>query len=275
MILRRVIAHFRKQEWTAIALDFVIVVAGILIAFQITTWNEDRATRASERDYLERLHSDVLELTDRRAYYDRDRPLIVKTLELLTDFANGYRDDPSEAKAYVLKEIPALEQRPDVLDSYLCNFIDWSSMLTLPPSELPTATELISAGRVDRIASKEVKLALLSYLQQARRSQEFTSAQILQTTNIPAEFPDLFQIRYLLGVDLAMEEGESIPAYVCDYDQMRENNAFLNALNRNRSVYTEYFRRGVAPASERLALLHAAIDEALGVAHAADAQSAP
>lgn len=28
MILRRVIAHFRKQEWTAIALDFLV---GILI----------------------------------------------------------------------------------------------------------------------------------------------------------------------------------------------------------------------------------------------------
>jgi hypothetical protein len=29
MILRRAIAHFRKQEWTAIAIDFVIVVAGV------------------------------------------------------------------------------------------------------------------------------------------------------------------------------------------------------------------------------------------------------
>jgi len=43
MILRRVIAHFRKQEWTAIALDFLIVVAGVLLAFQITAWGERRA----------------------------------------------------------------------------------------------------------------------------------------------------------------------------------------------------------------------------------------
>ena len=34
MILRRIIAHFRKQEWTAIAIDFVIVVLGVgLIAY--------------------------------------------------------------------------------------------------------------------------------------------------------------------------------------------------------------------------------------------------
>ena len=31
MILRRIIAHFRKQEWTAIALDFVIVVVGVFV----------------------------------------------------------------------------------------------------------------------------------------------------------------------------------------------------------------------------------------------------
>jgi len=42
MILRRVIAHFRKQERTAIGPDFMIVVAGILIAFKITEWNEAR-----------------------------------------------------------------------------------------------------------------------------------------------------------------------------------------------------------------------------------------
>jgi hypothetical protein len=34
MLLRRIIEHVKKQEWTAIAIDFLIVVAGILIAFQ-------------------------------------------------------------------------------------------------------------------------------------------------------------------------------------------------------------------------------------------------
>ena len=30
MILRRVIQHVRKQEWTALAIDFVIVVIGVV-----------------------------------------------------------------------------------------------------------------------------------------------------------------------------------------------------------------------------------------------------
>lgn len=55
MLLRRVIAHFRKQEWTAIALDFLIVVVGILLAFQITEWNETRKDRLREGIYLTRI----------------------------------------------------------------------------------------------------------------------------------------------------------------------------------------------------------------------------
>ena len=39
MILRRVIGHVRKQEWTAIAIDFVIVVVGVFIGVQVSNWN--------------------------------------------------------------------------------------------------------------------------------------------------------------------------------------------------------------------------------------------
>ena len=43
MLLRRLTQHVKDQNWFAVALDFAIVVAGILIAFQITNWNEARA----------------------------------------------------------------------------------------------------------------------------------------------------------------------------------------------------------------------------------------
>jgi hypothetical protein len=43
MILRRIIGHFRQQEWTAIAIDFVIVVLGVVIGIQVSHWNDDSA----------------------------------------------------------------------------------------------------------------------------------------------------------------------------------------------------------------------------------------
>ncbi|GJL91343.1 hypothetical protein [Hyphococcus sp.] len=59
MILRRVIAHFRKQEWTAIALDFVIVVMGVFVGIQVSNWNEGRAMDARATGYLQRIHDDL------------------------------------------------------------------------------------------------------------------------------------------------------------------------------------------------------------------------
>ena len=65
MLLRRITQHVKDQNWFAVALDFIIVVAGILIAFQITEWNETRADRQKEAEFfgsvLENLRSDLAE----------------------------------------------------------------------------------------------------------------------------------------------------------------------------------------------------------------------
>ena len=279
MRLRSLTKHIREQNWFAVALDFFIVVAGILIAFQITNWNERREQRLSERGYLEQLHSDVVELNDRREYYNRSRLGNVSRLERITDFTNGYTEDLSDVRTnYVnLLQINFAQRTQDFLakgvepevvaDSYICNMLDWSSSLTIPPSQLTTASELIASGKLERLNSAKVKGALLSYLQQARRAEEFISAQQQITVNLSDKFPKLFEIRYPKGVNVAIQEGESYPHYKCDFDAMRQNNAFLNALNNNRSIYTEYTNRGIIPASEHLAELHSAIDEALGVTH--------
>ncbi len=59
MILRRVIAHFRKQEWTAIAIDFLIVVVGVFVGLQVNNWNEALGQKAAEADYLTALENDA------------------------------------------------------------------------------------------------------------------------------------------------------------------------------------------------------------------------
>lgn len=59
MSLRRVIKHVRDQNWTAVALDFAIVVLGILLAFQITEWSDERQQRIAEGRYLTELARDL------------------------------------------------------------------------------------------------------------------------------------------------------------------------------------------------------------------------
>jgi hypothetical protein len=59
MILRSLAQALRRQDWLAIAIEFLIVVAGIFVALQVTDWNEQRQLRARELNYLQRMAEDV------------------------------------------------------------------------------------------------------------------------------------------------------------------------------------------------------------------------
>ena len=58
MILSRLTKAVREQNWFAVALEFVIVISGVAIGFQITAWNETRQDEAREALVLERLQTD-------------------------------------------------------------------------------------------------------------------------------------------------------------------------------------------------------------------------
>nr|WP_298931333.1 hypothetical protein [uncultured Erythrobacter sp.] len=47
MILRRITKHVREQNWTAIAIDFVIVVTGVFLGIQVGDWNDGRQEKAN------------------------------------------------------------------------------------------------------------------------------------------------------------------------------------------------------------------------------------
>lgn len=59
MLLRRVIQHVKKQEWTAIWIDLVIVVVGVFIGIQVSNWNAERETKQKSVIFTERLKADL------------------------------------------------------------------------------------------------------------------------------------------------------------------------------------------------------------------------
>jgi len=101
MLLRNITKHVRDQNWFAVALDFFIVVVGILIAFQITNWGEARGERHREAQILHEiatdLQADLFEYSITMSYsLDKISALnhiLEKTDSLPTSsFANDYRD---------------------------------------------------------------------------------------------------------------------------------------------------------------------------------------
>lgn len=61
MILRRITANFRRQDWTAVAIELVVVVLGVFIGVQASNWNEQRETDQKAAVFSERLRVDLRE----------------------------------------------------------------------------------------------------------------------------------------------------------------------------------------------------------------------
>ena len=70
MILRRLTANLRGQNWTAIAIEFLIVVVGVFIGTQVANWNQARLEKQATNRMLEQLRP---ELQNQIAFFNSAR----------------------------------------------------------------------------------------------------------------------------------------------------------------------------------------------------------
>ena len=61
MMLRRIIEHVKHQQWTAIGIDFIIVVIGVFVGIQVSNWNQARVTDQQAAAFTAHLKEDLRE----------------------------------------------------------------------------------------------------------------------------------------------------------------------------------------------------------------------
>ena len=59
MILRRFSQSIREQNWTAITVEFVLLVIGVFLGIQVSNWNAERDTNQKSAILTERLRTDM------------------------------------------------------------------------------------------------------------------------------------------------------------------------------------------------------------------------
>ncbi len=136
MILPRIIAHFRKQEWTAIAIDFVIVVLGVFVGIQLGNWNEARLERAQSAVFTRALVADLQ--ADAVAYRG----------------VAGYYASVSDNAERVLE---SLEGNAPLSDEDFLISAYRASQVALVPVNSSTFEELVSTGRINLIADAALR----------------------------------------------------------------------------------------------------------------------
>jgi len=244
MILRRVIKHFRNQEWTAIALDFLIVVVGVFVGLQAQQFAVDRENRRSEAIYLKRLHEEVLQ-----------------TLQLREENV-GRRFRNKEALNNVYRVLLG-DVAPSKFSNKECYALTTMHIMSDVTADLPTLTELLSAGKLDTIRSTEVRSNLIRYLQERDRSGDSLEAIKMGVSPLYKSYPELIELKGREDIDDA-DYGPFNPE--CHVLEMRKNRAFLNDFLGMRVGYIAYVYT-IETTSEGIARLHDALDQELGIVH--------
>lgn len=144
MLLRRVIEHVKEQNWTAIGIDFCIVVIGVFVGIQVANWNEARHEDRRAQDLLQRLSSD---LDQEMAFIDKRVDYVGRSItygEAALDWAeDGTLADGSEWQT-------------------LLAFYQASRILPYSPVD-STYQEMRSAGELGLVRDARLRTALTEY----------------------------------------------------------------------------------------------------------------
>jgi hypothetical protein len=153
MILRRLSQHLKGQNWTAVGLDFAIVVLGVFVALAVSSAVDRERERQATYAALDGLRSDIAaDLTEWEKQYSR--------LEAQSESYNRLMD--------------FLSGTGPITDAY--QFVedvqDISTYLTMDFNDT-VLEELISTGNLRYISNQELRNALLEYRRIERRIREF------------------------------------------------------------------------------------------------------
>ena len=116
MFLHRIAENLRRQNWTAIALDFVIVVVGVFLGMQVSNWNQARAEKAETERMLAQLKP---ELRTQLEFFDSVGTYFQTTRRYADEALAGWRGDPKISDeqfviaAYQASQITAISINPD------------------------------------------------------------------------------------------------------------------------------------------------------------------
>ncbi|WP_203291422.1 hypothetical protein [Maricaulis parjimensis] len=151
MILSRLSHAIREQNWFAVALEFLIVLAGVVIGFQVSAWNEARQDREREALIVQRLQADFTDITQQTA-------LTIDQLEA--------RIIAGDTFARLLQEAPEGSDTEAFFTS-----LSQAVGTPVPLGRSATYAELLASGEMRLIRSESLRTALVEFDEQVRRQE--------------------------------------------------------------------------------------------------------
>jgi hypothetical protein len=141
MILRRLSQSLKTQNWTAIWIEFILLVVGVFLGIQVANWNEERTFSAQEQNYLQELKDEVAES--------------IKQVNYRTAYSQVVLDSGEKARQFLQQDAPCKENCSALLAKFFLASQIWGT-----PLSRSTFNEM---QRLGLPRSKEIKARMLTF----------------------------------------------------------------------------------------------------------------
>lgn len=221
MLLRRITEHVRNQNWFAVGLDFVIVVAGVFIGIQVSGWNDTQAEKKAEALIIQRLQLDFEDIAAAADNALRNHKRYLDGLQLIIEVLD--RGELADAQPEKFRE--------GLKYSYThINALDRSA----------TYVEILSSGQLSLIKDEALRKALVSYDNTVQGTADvFSQIRMHQSAHIQAFTRHFtYEVPYNL-FELGQGSMQSVNEF--DLDSMLIDRDFESAAHQLREMQRAYF----------------------------------
>ena len=175
MILDNISRALKEQNWLAAGVEFVIVVAGVVIGFQINAWNESRIEHEQERKLIARLAVEV-----GSALSDKRDELVIESTNVEALAAIGLLADSAEHVAF---------------NDDLCGRIDGSHAVLWAAAQIPMLDEIGQTGALEKISEDGLRTLIVRAISARDRARELVAFSRLTVNPLRETHPELLQAR--------------------------------------------------------------------------------
>jgi len=239
VLLQRTMDHLKRQNWLAVVLEFLIVVFGVVVAFQLQSWGEERAAGVRAQQSLHQLYEESEDIVDAWAQSVRyNDKLLALQDRVVARFSAGDRGELADDE--LAEGLATISYFPTIS----------------PPRRI--FDELKGAGLLREIDASEVLAAVSSYYEQL----EFVQGQL---GHFRPDTDTARDLRYGRGINYVYDGVRPVRRRIeVNFGQLVSDPVFVHTLVgvlRNRIVFQSYRRQVLISAVKMCQSLAAAVGE--------------
>lgn len=215
MILARMAGAIKRQDWFQVIIEIMIVVIGIYLGFQVTEWGEEREAENQERIYLEQIRAEIIDTLPlaQRRFEENDE--LRKKVHDVTYYVSGTAGDIS------------------LTDDH-CVAINRSHNIVNNAPVLTSLAELVNGGQLANLENEQLKNLIARYMRASAADELRFLNRDRNARRLSTNYPGMIKVTGKIRADdVASNPTASVTAnneYHCDYQAMKQNDAFINDL---------------------------------------------